>query len=180
MSCIHSAYWSCHDLILENEMVWSNLVGGRGRRWGSGMMRRCNGVRDGDGGREQWRGHRRRRWGRRRGQGQGWWWQRCGVEGGGVEGGGGIEGGSAEVGQPDGAKPNFTTIRVLHRRGYSPYIRYIIGIGWRNSADTKNFIYGIDWCNTADTNNLLYRLAYARRYQQSWAYKYRPHTTILT
>jgi hypothetical protein len=50
-------------------------------------------------------------------------WQRCGVEG-----GGGIEGGGAKVGQPDNTKPNFTTIRVSHRWGYSPYTRYIIGI----------------------------------------------------
>jgi hypothetical protein len=96
-------------------------------------------------------------------------WQWCGIEGGG-----------AEVGQPNGAKPNFTMIRVSCRWGYSPYTRYIIGIGWRNSADTKNFIYGIGWHNTADTNNLLYRLAYVSRYQQSSAYKYHPHTTVLT
>jgi hypothetical protein len=74
------------------------------------------------------------------------------IEGGGVEGGGanvgngveggggsaevgsgvevgGVEGGSAEVGQPDGAKPNFTVIRVSRQRGYSPYTRYIFGIG---------------------------------------------------
>jgi hypothetical protein len=64
------------------------------------------------------------------------------VEGGGVEGGR-VEGGGAKVGQPDGAKPNFTAIRVSRRRGYSLYIRYISGISLRNSADTKNFIYGI-------------------------------------
>jgi hypothetical protein len=34
-----------------------------------------------------------------------------------------------EDGQPDGAKANFTAIRVSRRRGYSPYTRYIIGIG---------------------------------------------------
>jgi hypothetical protein len=45
-------------------------------------------------------------------------WQRCGIEGGG-----------AEVGQLDGVKPNFTAIRVSRRWGYSPYTRYIIGIG---------------------------------------------------
>jgi hypothetical protein len=50
------------------------------------------------------------------------------VEDGGVEGGG-IEGGGVEVGQPDGAKQNFTVIRVSHRWGYSPYTRYIFGIG---------------------------------------------------
>jgi hypothetical protein len=45
-----------------------------------------------------------------------------GVKGGGLEGGGGgIEGGGAKVGQPNGAKPNFTVIRVSRRRGYSPY-----------------------------------------------------------
>jgi hypothetical protein len=45
-------------------------------------------------------------------------------------GGGGIEGGgSVEVGKPDGAKLNFTAIRVSCRRGYSPYTWYIIGIG---------------------------------------------------
>jgi hypothetical protein len=49
--------------------------------------------------------------------------------GGGAEGGGGVEGGGAKVGQPDGAKQNFTVIRVSRRRGYSPYTRYIIGIG---------------------------------------------------
>jgi hypothetical protein len=43
--------------------------------------------------------------------------------------GGGIEGGGAEVGQPDGAKSNFTAIRVSRRWGYSPYTRYIFGIG---------------------------------------------------
>jgi hypothetical protein len=45
------------------------------------------------------------------------------VEGGGdgAEVGGSVVGGGAEVGQPDGAKPNFTVIRVLHRRGFSPY-----------------------------------------------------------
>jgi hypothetical protein len=53
---------------------------------------------------------------------------------GGVEGGSGVEGGCSEggstkVGQPDGAKPYFATIRVSRRRGYSPYTRYIFGIG---------------------------------------------------
>jgi hypothetical protein len=38
---------------------------------------------------------------------------------GGVKGGGGVEGG--KIGQPDGAKPNFTAIRVSRRRGYSAY-----------------------------------------------------------
>jgi hypothetical protein len=53
-----------------------------------------------------------------------------GIEGGGdIKGGGGVEGGGVEVGQPDGAKKNFTVIRVSHLRGYSPYTRYIIGIG---------------------------------------------------
>jgi hypothetical protein len=48
----------------------------------------------------------------------------------GVEGGGGsVEGGGAEVGQPGGLKPNFTMIRVSRRQGYSPYTRYIFGIG---------------------------------------------------
>jgi hypothetical protein len=47
---------------------------------------------------------------------------------GGAEVGGDIEGGDAEVGQPDGAKPNFTAIRVLCWRGYSPYTRYIFCI----------------------------------------------------
>jgi hypothetical protein len=42
--------------------------------------------------------------------------------------GGGGEGGNAEVGQPDGAKPNFTVIRVSRLWGYSPYTRYIFGI----------------------------------------------------
>jgi hypothetical protein len=149
-------------------------------------MRRCDRVGDDatvrrgqgrcDGGQGRWWGHHCRRRGRRRGLGQGWWWWRHGVEG----GGGGIEGGSAEVGQPDGAKPNFTVIRVLRWRRYSPYTWYIIGIGWCNSADTKNFIHGIGWRNTTDTNNLLYRLAYVSRYQQSLAYKYRPHTTVPT
>jgi hypothetical protein len=41
---------------------------------------------------------------------------------------GGAEVGGAEVGQTDGAKPNFTTIRVLCWRGYSPYTRYIFCI----------------------------------------------------
>jgi hypothetical protein len=51
------------------------------------------------------------------------------VEGGerGTEGGGGTEGG--KLGQSDGANQNFTVIRVSHRRGYSPYTRYVIGIG---------------------------------------------------
>jgi hypothetical protein len=52
-----------------------------------------------------------------------------GVEGGDSVERGGIEVGGAKVGQPDGAKPNFTAIRVLRRRGYSPYTRYIFGIG---------------------------------------------------
>jgi hypothetical protein len=54
-----------------------------------------------------------------------------GIEGGGgsAEVGGGVEGGDAEVEQPDGAKPNFTVIRVSCRWGYSPYTRYIFGIG---------------------------------------------------
>jgi hypothetical protein len=53
-----------------------------------------------------------------------------GVEGGGGSGeGGGVEGGGTEVGQPDGKKPNFTVIRVSRRWGYSPYTRYIFGIG---------------------------------------------------
>jgi hypothetical protein len=80
----------------------------------------------------------------------GWRWRQHGVEGGGVEGGGGgaevgggVEGGGTEVGQSDGAKPNFTAIRVLCRRRYPSYIWYIIGIGSCHSADTKNFIYGI-------------------------------------
>jgi hypothetical protein len=56
-----------------------------------------------------------------------------GVEGGSAEVGGGVmgggvEGGGAEVGQPDGAKLNFTTIRVSCRRGYSPYTQHILGI----------------------------------------------------
>jgi hypothetical protein len=42
---------------------------------------------------------------------------------------GGFEGGGAEVRQPDGAKPNFIAIRVSRRWGYSPYTRYIFGIG---------------------------------------------------
>jgi hypothetical protein len=46
-----------------------------------------------------------------------------------AEGGGGVEGGSAEVGQPDGAQKKITVVRVSRRRGYSPYTRYIIGIG---------------------------------------------------
>jgi hypothetical protein len=109
-----------------------------------------------------------------------WCWEEDGWHWCGIEGGGGVEGGGAEVGQPNDAKPNFTMIRVLRRRGYSPYTRYIIGISWRNSADTKNFIYGIGWHNTADTNNLLYWLAYVSWYQQSSAYKYHPHTTVPT
>jgi hypothetical protein len=51
----------------------------------------------------------------------------CDVEGGGdgAEVGGGVEGGGdIEVGQPDGAKPNFTMIRVSCRWGYFPYTRY--------------------------------------------------------
>jgi hypothetical protein len=54
-----------------------------------------------------------------------WIWGH-GMEGGddGVEGAGGAEGG-----QPNGAKANFTAIRVSHRRGYSSYTWYIIGIG---------------------------------------------------
>jgi hypothetical protein len=71
---------------------------------------------------------------------------------GGVEGGGGIEGGDTEVGQPDGTQKNFTVVRVSRRRGYSLYTRYIIGIDWHNSADTKYFIYGIGWRKPADTN----------------------------
>jgi hypothetical protein len=88
-------------------------------------------------------------WGQRRSQGRGWRWRLCdvegggggtkgggveggggsadvgsGIEGGGVEVGGGVGGGGAEVGQPDGAKPNFTAIRVSRRRGYSPYTRF--------------------------------------------------------
>jgi hypothetical protein len=51
-----------------------------------------------------------------------------GVKGGSVEIGGGIEGGGAEVGQRDGVKSNFTMVRVSHRRGYSPYTRYIFSI----------------------------------------------------
>jgi hypothetical protein len=50
------------------------------------------------------------------------------VGGGGEGGGGSAEVDGAEVGQPDGAKPNFTVIRVSRRRGYSPYTRYIFGI----------------------------------------------------
>jgi hypothetical protein len=51
----------------------------------------------------------------------------CDVEGGGdgAEVGGDVEGGGgAEVGQPDGAKPNFTMIRVSCRWGYFPYTWY--------------------------------------------------------
>jgi hypothetical protein len=89
-----------------------------------------------------------------------------GIEGGGVEGGGGgIEGGGVEVGQPDGAKQNFTVIRVLHWRDYSHYTRYIFGIGWIMSADTKNEIYTIGGLNPADTKNILYQLGYISRYQ---------------
>jgi hypothetical protein len=81
-----------------------------------------------------------------------------GVEGGGVKGG--VEGGSpayeegggggAEVGQPDDTKPRDSMIRVLRRRGYSPYtlsflvsaelcqpIPIIFCIGWVMSADTN-------------------------------------------
>jgi hypothetical protein len=78
------------------------------------------------------------------------------VEGGGgiIEGGGGVEGGGgAELGQPDGAKWNFTAIRVSRRRGYSPYTRDIFGIGWIMSADTNNEIYGIGWRNPVDTKD---------------------------
>jgi hypothetical protein len=56
-------------------------------------------------------------------------------------------------------------IRVLCRWGSSPYTRYVIGIGWHSTADTKNVIYGIGWNKIADTNNLLYRLTYVSRYQ---------------
>jgi hypothetical protein len=45
----------------------------------------------------------------------------------GIEGGGDIEGG--KLGQPNGANQNFTVIRVSRRWGYSPYTRYVIGIG---------------------------------------------------
>jgi hypothetical protein len=65
-----------------------------------------------------------------RGRASGIWGR--GVEGGGgsTEVGDGIEGGGGtEVGQPDGTKLNFTMIRVSCRWGYSPYTRYIIGIG---------------------------------------------------
>jgi hypothetical protein len=43
-----------------------------------------------------------------------------------VEGGDGAEG--RKLGQPDGANQNFTAIKVLRQRGYSPYTRYVIGI----------------------------------------------------
>jgi hypothetical protein len=59
-----------------------------------------------------------------KGRASGIWGRNVEGGGGGVEGGGGTE-----VGQPDGAKPNFTAIRVLRRWGYSPYTWYIIGIG---------------------------------------------------
>jgi hypothetical protein len=64
-----------------------------------------------------------------------------GVEGGDIKGGGGsaevgsgidkgnVDGGGAKVGHPDGAKPNFTTIRVLCWWGCSPYTRYVFGTG---------------------------------------------------
>jgi hypothetical protein len=67
-------------------------------------------------------------------------WRGIEGEGRGTEGGGGIEGG--KHGQPDGANQNFTVIRVLRRWGYSPYTRYVIGIGRHSVADTKNVIYG--------------------------------------
>jgi hypothetical protein len=70
--------------------------------------------------------------------------QRCGVEGGGrgTERGG-VDGAASreaatsreaaaqrggKLEQPDGANQNFTAIRVLHRQGYIPYTRYVIGI----------------------------------------------------
>jgi hypothetical protein len=40
--------------------------------------------------------------------------------GGGTEGGDGVEG--RKIGQPDGAKTNFTTIRVSRRGGATPLI----------------------------------------------------------
>jgi hypothetical protein len=125
------------------------------------------------------RGRQQCHWGRRRRR-RGRWWRHRGRRrrrrgAGGVEGGGG-----AEVGQSDGAKQNFTVIRVLRQRGYSPYTRGIFSIGWIMSADTNTEIYGIGWCNLADTKNLLYQLDYISRYQQSLAYKYRPHTTVST
>jgi hypothetical protein len=113
------------------------------RSWG-----RCNGGRG-----RRW-GHHRRCQGQRRGWRR--WWH-------GVEGGGGVEG--RKIGQLDGAKPNFTAIRVLRWWGYSLYTRYVIGIGWHSAADTKNVIYGIGWRKLANTNNLLYQLAYVSQYQ---------------
>jgi hypothetical protein len=62
----------------------------------------------------QRRGRRQRHRGRRR------QWR-------GIEGGGSAEGG--KLGQPNGTNQNFTVIGVSRRRGYSPYTRYIIGIG---------------------------------------------------
>jgi hypothetical protein len=65
-----------------------------------------------------------------RGRASGIWGRGVEGGGGGAEVGGNIEGGGgAEVGQPDDAKPNFTVISISRRRGYSPYTRYIIGIG---------------------------------------------------
>jgi hypothetical protein len=45
----------------------------------------------------------------------------------GIEGGGSTEG--EKLGQPNGTNQNFTVIRVSRRWGYSPYTRYVIGIG---------------------------------------------------
>jgi hypothetical protein len=86
------------------------------------------------------------------------------VEGGGVEGGR-VEGGGAKVGQPDGAKPNFTVIRVSRRRG-TPFIpgtlvvsAYVIQpipkISFMVSVDVIQpipIIFCIGWLTSTDTN----------------------------
>jgi hypothetical protein len=65
-----------------------------------------------------------------RGRALGIWGHGMEGGGGGAEIGSGVEGaGGAKGGQPDGAKLNFTVIRVLRWRGYSSYTRYIISIG---------------------------------------------------
>jgi hypothetical protein len=105
---------------------WSEGWGVEGTRWSEG--RGVEGTWWSGVGRPGARGRALGIWGRGVEGGGGGAELGSGVEGGGGGGtelGGGVEGGGGtEVGQPDGAKLNFTTIRVSRRWGYSPYTRY--------------------------------------------------------
>jgi hypothetical protein len=97
--------------------------------------------------------------------------------------GGGGEGGDAEVGQPDGAKPNFTVIRVSRRQGYSPYSTFLVSVELCQPIPIMRFmvsadliqsipkIFCIGWVTSVDTNK-------AQPINTAHTPLFRPSTTV--